>query len=107
MNDSRVLVVGATGQLGGAITRRLIASGVKVRALARSADKLAQFAPQAEVAAIDLRDVPKLNAACRGTLGVSLVERVHELVDDGDGRFLVSGGRCARLCHRNQPECER
>jgi uncharacterized protein YbjT (DUF2867 family) len=66
MSDSRVLVVGATGQLGSAIARKLMASGIKVRALARNADKLAQFAPQAETVAIDLRDVPKLNAACRG-----------------------------------------
>jgi len=66
MNESRVLVVGATGQLGSVITRKLIASGTKVRALARNADKLAQFAPQAEVAAVDLRDVPRLTEACRG-----------------------------------------
>jgi len=65
MNESRVLVVGATGQLGSVITRKLIASGTKVRALARNADKLAQFAPQAEVAAVDLRDVPRLTEACR------------------------------------------
>lgn len=66
MNESRVLVVGATGQLGSVITRKLIASGTKVRALARNADKLAQFAPQAEIAAVNLRDVPRLTEACRG-----------------------------------------
>jgi len=66
MNESRVLVVGATGQLGAVITRKLIAAGTPVRALARNADKLAQFAPQAEVAAVDLRDVPRLTEACRG-----------------------------------------
>jgi len=66
MTESRVLVVGATGQLGSVITRKLIASGTKVRALARNAEKLAQFAPHAEVAAVDLRDVPKLTEACRG-----------------------------------------
>ena len=65
MNESRVLVVGATGQLGSVITRKLIASGTKVRALARNADKLAQFAPQAEIAAVNLRDVPRLTEACR------------------------------------------
>lgn len=61
-----MLVVGATGQLGSVITRKLLSSGAKVRALARNAEKLAQFAPQAEVAAIDLRDVRKLNETCRG-----------------------------------------
>src|SRR4051812_1646110 len=66
MNGSRILVAGATGQLGSVITRKLIAAGTKVRALARNAEKLAQFAPQAEIAAVDLRDLSKLTAACRG-----------------------------------------
>jgi uncharacterized protein YbjT (DUF2867 family) len=66
MNASRVLVVGATGQLGGVITRKLIASGVKVRALARHPEALAPLAGAAETAAVDLRDVVKLTEACRG-----------------------------------------
>jgi uncharacterized protein YbjT (DUF2867 family) len=67
MNDSpRVLVVGATGQLGSVIVRKLLASGTRVRALARNQQKLASFAPAAEIAPVDLRDVPKLTEACRG-----------------------------------------
>lgn len=66
MKESRVLVVGATGLLGGVIVRRLMAGGTAVRALARNREKLAQFGPQAEIAPIDLRDVPKLTEACRG-----------------------------------------
>lgn len=66
MTESRVLVVGATGQLGSAITRKLIASGAKVRALARNREKLARFEPDAEIAPVDFRDVPKLTEACRG-----------------------------------------
>lgn len=66
MNESRVLVAGATGQLGRVITRKLLASGSKVRALARNRETLAQFAPDAEIAAVDLRDLAKLTDACRG-----------------------------------------
>ena len=66
MKESRVLVVGATGLLGGVIARKLIAAGTPVRVLARNWDKLAQFAPQAEIAPVDLLDVPKLTEACRG-----------------------------------------
>jgi NADH dehydrogenase len=67
MNGSpRVLVVGATGQLGSVIARKLLASGTPVRALARNQQKLASFAPAAEIAPVDLRDVPKLTEACRG-----------------------------------------
>jgi uncharacterized protein YbjT (DUF2867 family) len=66
MGESRVLVVGATGQLGGVITRKLIRAGTRVRALARNREALATFAPDAEIAPVDLRDLPKLTEACRG-----------------------------------------
>lgn len=66
MNESRVLVVGATGQLGRVITRKLIAAGGRVRALARTADTLRPFEREAEIAAVDLRDLPRLTEACRG-----------------------------------------
>ena len=66
MSDTRVLVVGATGQLGQVIARKLIASGATVRALARNGDALSRLAPGAEPAAVDLRDVQKLTEACRG-----------------------------------------
>ena len=66
MSESRVLVVGATGQLCGVIVRKLIASGTPVRALARNRDRLAPLASQAEIASVDLRDLPKLTEACRG-----------------------------------------
>ena len=61
-----MLVAGATGQLGRVIARKLTAAGVTVRALARSAEALAAAAPGAEIAAVDMRDVPKLTEACRG-----------------------------------------
>jgi uncharacterized protein YbjT (DUF2867 family) len=61
-----VLVVGATGQLGRVVVRKLLASGTRVRALARNAAKLAEFAPEAELAPVDLLDVGKLTEACRG-----------------------------------------
>jgi uncharacterized protein YbjT (DUF2867 family) len=66
MSESRVLVVGATGQLGSVIVRKLAASGTKVRALARNGKALASFSGDAEIAQADLGDLPKLNEACRG-----------------------------------------
>jgi uncharacterized protein YbjT (DUF2867 family) len=95
VNESRILVVGATGQLGSAITRKLIASGVQVRALARNADKLAQFAPQAEIAAVDLRDVPKLNAACRG------VDQIVSTANNNMGTGPNSPSRTDLSNHQN------
>jgi uncharacterized protein YbjT (DUF2867 family) len=95
MNESRVLVVGATGQLGRVITRKLIASGTKVRALARNADKLAQFAPQAEVAAVDLRDVPRLTEACRG------VDQIVATANNNMGSGTTSPSRTDLPAYQN------
>jgi NADH dehydrogenase len=62
----RVLVAGATGQLGRVIVHKLAASGTPVRALARNATRLAELQPEAEIAAVDLADVRRLTEACRG-----------------------------------------
>lgn len=67
MAESRVLVAGAGGLLGGAITRKLLAAGVPVRVLGRNAGKLEPFAKAgAEVAAVDLMNLARLTDACRG-----------------------------------------
>jgi len=95
MNESRVLVVGATGQLGSAITRKLIASGIKVRALARSAEKLGQFAPTAEIAAVDLRDVRKLTEACRG------IDQIVSTANNNLGQGPNSPTRTDLSIHQN------
>ena len=65
MSGSPVLVVGATGQLGSVIARKLVAAGVPVRALARNREKLAALGG-VEAAPVDMLDLPKLTAACRG-----------------------------------------
>lgn len=63
----RVLVIGATGQVGGAVTRRLLATGHQVRALGRNPAKLAQLeALGAEIAAGDLLDAAFVENACAG-----------------------------------------
>ena len=67
MPETRVLVVGATGQLGGVIARKLLAKGVPVRALGRTRQKLDVLAKEgAEIAAVDLLDLARLTDACRG-----------------------------------------
>lgn len=65
MNGSRVLVVGATGQLGSAIVRTLVAAGATVRAVARDRTKLAALGPGVEIASADFLDLPRLTEACR------------------------------------------
>jgi uncharacterized protein YbjT (DUF2867 family) len=67
MPESRVLVAGASGQLGRVIVRKLLSAGVAVRALARNREKLLELEPAgAEIAPVDLGNVRALTDACRG-----------------------------------------
>lgn len=62
-----VVVTGATGFLGGAVTRRLVADGYRVRALGRNATELAALATLgAEARAVALDDADAMHAACDG-----------------------------------------
>lgn len=87
MNPSRVLVVGATGQLGRLVTSKLVASGATVRALARHREALGRLTPGAETAAVDLRDVPALTNACRG------VEQIVATANNNMGKGATSPNR--------------
>ena len=61
------LVAGATGSLGGRITRELLRHGGKVRALARSSAGASELERAgAEVALGNLKDPESLRLACRG-----------------------------------------
>jgi uncharacterized protein YbjT (DUF2867 family) len=66
-----ILVVGATGQLGGTIARRLIAGGAPVRVLVRpETDPGAHASGLAQLVRGDLRDRASLDAACAGVTTV-------------------------------------
>jgi len=70
-------VTGATGQQGGAVTRRLLADGWKVRALTRDVSKPAAQAlasAGAELVASDMDSRSDLDAAFQGTHGVFSVQ---------------------------------
>jgi NADH dehydrogenase len=95
LTTSRVLVAGATGQLGRVITRKLLDSGVPVRALARNAAGLAAFAPRAEIAAVDMRDVQKLTEACRG------VDQIVATANNNMGQGATSPSRTDLGAYQN------
>jgi uncharacterized protein YbjT (DUF2867 family) len=62
-----ILVVGATGNLGGAVTRMLLAQGQPVRILARSQSNYQPLADAgAQVVLGDLKQRCSLDAACQG-----------------------------------------
>lgn len=106
--EGTTLVVGASGQMGGAIAQGLLARGAPVRALTRTPEKLAALASAgAEVVAGDLRDADSLAAACRGVRRV--VTTAHssdgkgatapELVDGAGNRSLVDAAKAAGVEH--------
>jgi NADH dehydrogenase len=65
-----ILVVGATGQLGGLITRTLLDRGRPVRALIRRAPGDVAVPAGAETVVGDLKDPASLAVACRGVSAV-------------------------------------
>jgi nucleoside-diphosphate-sugar epimerase len=80
-NDAtmRVCVTGATGFLGGAVIRRLIAEGIAVRALARPSARADELAARgAEVVRGDLRDSA---AIARAVEGADVVYHVAAMVE--------------------------
>jgi uncharacterized protein YbjT (DUF2867 family) len=90
-----VLVAGATGQLGAVITRKLIQAGARVRALARNEHGLAAFAPAAEIAAVDLRDVRRLTEACRG------VDQIVATANNNMGKGATSPAKIDLAAYQN------
>src|SRR5215208_7552092 len=77
MNSKIIAVTGATGQQGGAIARKLLEDGWKVRALTRDQEKPAAQAlasAGAELIAGDLDSRSELDAAFEGAYGVFSVQ---------------------------------
>ncbi|HEX9388232.1 MAG TPA: NmrA/HSCARG family protein [Anaerolineales bacterium] len=73
MNDKVIAVNGATGQQGGAVARKLLADGWKVRALTRDIDKPAAqelASLGAEIFSGDMENRAELDSAFKGAYGV-------------------------------------
>jgi uncharacterized protein YbjT (DUF2867 family) len=86
MVEETVLVVGATGQLGTAVVRRLSRRGVPIRALVRPVSAYGHLGlTGAELAFGDLRDSASLQAACRGIQTV--VATANAVVPRGGSTF--------------------
>ena len=82
-----IAIVGATGMLGGEVTRRLVASGHHVVAITRSAQRAAPLAALGvDVRVADLTDRASLEAALVGVTAVFAA--AHSLL--GRGRYSSS-----------------
>ena len=88
-----ILIVGATGYLGGMIARRLLAQGRQIRVLVRAGSEYRPLVEAgAEVAIGDLREQSTLDAACRGveTVITTAIARLHE--DPASAEAINLGG---------------
>jgi NADH dehydrogenase len=103
-----VLVVGATGQLGGRIARELLSKGTPVRALCRAGSGYAALQRMgAEIAIGDLKDPASLAAACAGAQTVITTANTArrggddnvETVDLNGTRNLIDAARGAGVRH--------
>jgi NADH dehydrogenase len=99
-----ILVAGATGQLGGAVTSLLLASGRPVRVLVRAHSNDQELARAgAQVALGDLRDCSSLEPACRGVETVITTANSAlrggddnvETVDRNGNRHLIDAAKAA------------
>lgn len=91
-----ILVVGATGRLGGVVARKLLAAGHPVRALARNATKLEPLhALGAQVIVADLLDHAAVERACAG------VQQVYTSANNVMGSGATSPNRVDIPAHRN------
>lgn len=100
-----ILVVGATGQLGTAIIRKLIAAGHPVRAFVRRTGQYEHLRTNGiELAFGDLRDPASLDAACRGVDVV--IATANEIVPEGAYSFAAVEGQgyqdLIAACHKHQ-----
>jgi uncharacterized protein YbjT (DUF2867 family) len=102
-----IAVTGATGQQGGAVARRLLADGWRVRALTRDTDKPAAQAlaeAGAELFRADNEDRASLDAAFRGAYGVYSVQNfwLPTVGAEGEvrqGKAIAEAAKAATVQH--------
>ncbi len=88
-----ILVVGATGQVGSLVVRRLRADGVPVRAMVRDAASAADLAATgAELAVADLHHPQTLDAALDGATAVVATANAVAPVRPGDTAVRLEAG---------------
>lgn len=95
--DNVILVIGATGNVGSEVVRRLASSGTRVRALVRSPQKGAELeSVGAELAVGDVADPTTLAGPLEGVTRVFLVMSsgpAHEQLERSAVDALVQAGR--------------
>src|SRR6266545_1535071 len=107
MNDKLIAVAGATGQQGGAVARKLLSEGWKVRALTRDVNKPAAkelAALGAEIVPGDMEVRSELDAAFKGAYGVFSVQNywLPNVGFEGEikqGKNVADAAQAANVSH--------
>ena len=98
-----ILVIGATGQQGGAVARALLAKGQKVRVMTRHLEKAASLAQAgAEIVQGDLTNQVNLQMALRGVHGVFAMSTPFEAGMEAEvrqGIMLADAAKQAGIAH--------
>ncbi len=101
----RILVIGATGQQGGAVVRRLFKKGWSVKALVRDPNKPAALAlvqQGVEIVKGDMEDRVSLDHAMKGMYGVFSVQQFWGLGAEGEirqGKNVADAAKVAGVQH--------
>jgi NAD(P)H dehydrogenase (quinone) len=95
MTNTRVLVTGATGKIGGAVAAQLLEKGVPTRALVHRTDARSDRlrAMGAEVAVADMLDIQQVTAAMDGVNRLFFNPPYHPYALDSAVAFAVAGHR--------------
>ena len=98
-----ILVIGATGQQGGAVARVLLAKGQKIRVMTRHPEKAASLAKAgAEIVQGDLTNQANLQMALRGVHGVFAMSTPFEAGMEAEvrqGIMLADAAKQAGIAH--------
>jgi len=103
--EKLILVAGATGQQGGAVTKNLLEKGFAVRGMTRNPEiekALALISNGVEVVKADMNDPDSLTAALDGVYGVFSVQNFWESSYEGEvaqGKALADAAKAAGVKH--------
>ena len=101
----KVLVIGATGQQGGAVARTLLGKGHRVRAFTRNADSAAAKQIEGLGAELAVGDTEDRESVTRAAAGVDAVYAMTSFFESGleaevrQGRAIADGVKAAGIEH--------
>lgn len=103
--EKLILVAGATGQQGGAVTKNLLEKGFAVRSMTRNPEgekAVALKSNEVEIVKADMNDPDTLTAALDGVYGVFSVQNFWETSYEGEvtqGKALADAAKAAGVKH--------